>query len=208
MLFLAGYDGLDTHHTSKQPFPCEGIDRCSYCKRRQGIIWKGYAPVLAWDATKSLWHPFVLEITESLEEELRGRDLRGEVWHLFREGKGKNNDPLTGLFAERKTGRVVIEPFDIVPVLLRLYHVSSLRLGRPNTMPAKLVLPAIAGDAPALPPGASPATEAKPDPAKVQSFRELRQQAEEAARRRAGGQTRPTGEVNGNGKDHEANGKR
>jgi hypothetical protein len=208
VLFLSGYDGLDTHHTREQPVPCEGPGVCSYCKRKVGIIWKGYAPVLAWDQVRGLWHPFVLEITEALEELLRGRELRGEVWHLFREGKGKRNDLLTGLFAERKTGSIVIEPFDYLNVLLRCYHVSSLRMGRPNTMPARVVLPALAGEAPALPPGVPGPQEQEPNEAKRKTFRELIDEQRQANSNRSTASGSSTNRNGSTQSTHEGNGQR
>jgi hypothetical protein len=186
VLFLSGYRGMDSHRVGKGTEPCPGPSECGHCKRRQGIIWKGYAPVLAWDQVRELWHPFVIELTESIEEELRGRQLRGEVWSLWREGKGKNNDPVTGLFLERKQGSVVIEPFDIVSVLLRMYHVSSIRLDRPNTMPGKLVLPAIAGDAPKLPEDVAKMIEPQKEEEQKQRFASMRREYDERGRRSAG----------------------
>jgi hypothetical protein len=183
-LFLAGYQGLDTHRKGRDTIPCDGPGECSHCKHKSGIIWKGYAPIHAWDQTSRLWHPFVLELTESLEEELRGRDLRGEVWSLWRCGKGLPNDPVTGLFAERRRENDVSPAFDIVPVLLRMYHVSSLRLGRPNSMPPKICLEAVAAPAPKLPDGVAELVEPQASEEKKKSFAEMRREHDEKMRRR------------------------
>jgi hypothetical protein len=201
-LFLAGYQGLDTHRKSGETIPCPGREECKECRNRAGIIWKGYAPVHVWDSVSRLWHPFVLELTESLEEELRPRDLVGEVWRLARIGPGHKNDPVTGEFIERREGNKVPAAFDIVPVLLRMYHVSSIRLGRPNSLPPKVCLEAVAGDAPKLPEGEEDTSTPQATEEVRRTMRDMQKEWDEK-RRRSQQQTDQGSESNGK---HETNG--
>lgn len=171
--FLAGYQGLDTHWRSGRTIPCPGPDECLSSMHKSGIIWKGYAPVEAWEELGRLWVPFVLEVTESLEEQLRGRDLRGEVWTLFRVQKNGRTDPVAGIYCERLAEGKLSPAFDVKPVLLRLFHVSELRLGRANPLPPKIMLEAVAGDAPNLPAELVEMSTPQNDPEKVKAAADL-----------------------------------
>ncbi len=149
--FLSGYGGILTHYAGKVPTWCAGPGVCPATEHKKKLIWKGYAPVHSWLKSAGQWQPDVLEITERLEEVLRGRDLRGEVWLLERRGEGHKSDPLFGAFCSRADLSEIGPTFDPLPVVQRLYHAPALQFGAANPMPPKVLLPNVAGVAPVLP---------------------------------------------------------
>jgi hypothetical protein len=104
-----------------------------------------------WRKDLRLWQPDVLEVTERLEEQIRGRELRGEVWSLSRQGDGSKNDAVVGEFCQRFPAEKVAPCFEILSVVQRCYHCPDLRFGATNPLPAPVVLPMVEGEAPALP---------------------------------------------------------
>lgn len=175
--FLDKLSGLLTHHNGKKPFDCKGEGKCPAGLHRLRLIYKGYSPVELWDPAQQLWIPTVLEVTEHLEEMLRARSLRGEVWLLSRGENAKPNSPVKGLFCERQLSAKVSKPFDMLPVLLRLYHTDSLLLGASNPLPPKVMLQPVQGEAPNLPEEILPQEEAKATPEELAWFREQMKQA-------------------------------
>jgi len=149
--FLADLQGLHTHWNGKRTVPCDGEGDCPASLHRTRIIFKAYAPAELWKPAERHWLPGVLEATEALEEQLRGRHLRGEVWMLKRGGDGRKSDPVFGVYSETFAEERLRPAFDIRPVLLRFYHVSHLVLGVENLLPAKLLLDPSHGDQPKLP---------------------------------------------------------
>lgn len=149
--FLAGYQGILTHYSRSGPVWCPGPGECPSTVHKGKLIWKGYAAVQQWLRAGRQWQPDVLEITERLEEVLRGRDLRGEVWLLERKGAGHPSDPLFGAFCSRADLVELGPSFDPLPVVQRVYHSTALRFGAPNPMPPKILLPNVTGSAPVLP---------------------------------------------------------
>lgn len=149
--FLGDILGLDTHWKSGRTVPCAGEDECPSSLHRLGVIWRGYAAVEMWIGSKSHWQPSALEVTEALEERLRGRELRGETWSLHRtEIKGKSS-PVVGIFCEKGEPNELREAFELEPILRRLFHVARLNLGRRNPLPPRVMLEPVPGKAPRLP---------------------------------------------------------
>lgn len=149
--FLGPVLGLDTHWKAGRSIPCPGWEDCPSGIHKLGIIWRGYAAAEAWDPGKRHWKPFVLEVTEALEERLRDRDLRGETWAIHRTEEKGRSSPVVGVFCERLPAEELRQAFDIEPVLRRLFHCSALKLGTRNPLPAKVLLEPVAGKAPTLP---------------------------------------------------------
>lgn len=158
--FLGPYLGAIFHWHANRSWPCPGPAECPNTIHRARSVWKGFAPAERWCETSRLWFPGVQGVTEALEELLRGRTLRGEVWLLTRIQEGRKAGPLRGVYCERQQEGVLSPCWDILPVLLRLLHVDKLLLGVPNPMPAKLVIEPTAGPAPHLPPELLPAPQA------------------------------------------------
>jgi len=149
--FLADVVGLDTHWKSGRTIPCPGVEECAPTVHRLGVIWRGYSPVEAWEASKGVWRPWVLEVTEALEERLRGRFLRGETWSLHRTEQKGRTSAVIGVYCEKTAPDEVRPAFEVEPVLRRIFHCGSLRLGTRNPLPPKIMLEALPGKAPTLP---------------------------------------------------------
>jgi hypothetical protein len=179
VLFLSAVRGLITHWSAKQSFACPGDDRCAPAIHRCRSLWKGYAAVECWQFDVSAWIPAVLEVTENLEEQLRGMRLRGQVWSLERSGTKKKGDPVNGLFLETRKAELVSPAFDIVPALQRLYHTSELKLDVPNPTPSQLLLPPVLRPGPTLP---EPPAERIPSAATEEQLAEIRKLAGRAGR--------------------------
>jgi len=145
--FLAdGLLGLLTHWDKRQSRPCLGKE-CPTGLHQQPSYWKGYAPVLVWQARSKNWLPTVLEVTEHLELDLRGRRLRGEEWKLTRdEQTGKHKTPVMGEHIQ--TLEKVPSAFEIKPCLIHLYHSTDLVFGAKNKLPARSMIEATEGPPP------------------------------------------------------------
>lgn len=146
--FLAGYAGCLLHFHGKHYHPCLGPVDCPLVLHKAKSLWRGWAPILHWEELTQLWWPMVLEITESLEEALRGRQLRGESWALTRPRTKAVGSPVLGIYLERVNAAELPKPFDIRPILQRVYHSPGIELGTPNPMPPKTVLGPIEGPLP------------------------------------------------------------
>lgn len=142
------YGGCMTHYTSKQSKYCPGDDStCSY--HRIQPTWKGYAPCIAWDAKQKLWLPFVLELTCSLELDMRDRFARGQEWRIYREEVPKKKEPpYIGELIGEVDGAELPDAFEIEPVLCNMYNISSINLDVPNPMPARVFVAPIAAAEP------------------------------------------------------------
>jgi hypothetical protein len=104
-----------------------------------------------WNAAKNVWTPWVLEMTESLEVDLRSIVRRGQVWEIWRNPLGKKSTPVEAKLLEEDRDPKRIPPvFDIVPVLRGLYHLTQIDLTHKNPMPPRTLVADIAGDGPAV----------------------------------------------------------
>lgn len=154
--FLGPLYGLHTHWHAGRSVPCPGPVTCPPPIHKAGVISKFYAAVESWSVKDKLWKPWCLEATEALEEQLRGRELTGEVWCLERREAKKSAGELVGTYCETQKLGTYPPEFDFEPVLLRLYRVATLNLGVPSLIPAKLTLKASEGPEPQLPPHLRP----------------------------------------------------
>ena len=194
--FLGPILGLDTHWKNGTK-PCPGEDECPPTIHRLGIIWRGYAPVESWENSRQVWRPWVLEVTEALEETLRGRQLRGETWLLERTREKGRTAAVIGVYCEAMLPDDVRPGFDVEPVLRRIFHCGKLRLGTRNPVPAKVMLEVMPGKPPVL-----PGEQAQPE--RVEEDNEKRQQALELMRKfyKRHGMTSPNGQESKNGQVH------
>jgi hypothetical protein len=114
------------------------------------------------------WDPWVLQITSNLEFRLRGRELRGERWNLWRDpGRGKTGE-VCGEYLDRVAVEKLPPSFSIVTPLQRTLATVQLFLGAPNPIPVPLILDLFKVDLPAI--AASQDTEVKT--ADVGAFKE------------------------------------
>jgi len=170
--FLGDLLGLNTHWTGKRTVPCDGEGTCQQALHRLRLIFKAYAPVEKWVPANQHWLPGVLEATEHLEEQLRSRQLRGEVWNLSRGKTGGKSDPVVGVYSETFNEERLRPAFDILPVLLRFYHVPTLVLGVQNRLTPKVLLEPTHGDQPKLPFCLEPDAPPMPDEKELKRMRE------------------------------------
>jgi hypothetical protein len=148
--FLDAIRGLPTHFYSGRSVPCQGQE-CLPAAHKGRQVWKFYGPGEVWEPGPKLWRPWVLEITENLEEQLRGLQLRGQVWALERSGKTPKKSVVTGMYCETLDERSVPRPFDVESVLMRFFRVATLNLGLPSPIPPRLLLSPREGKEPQLP---------------------------------------------------------
>lgn len=138
----ACYRGLNTHFIKGQGSQyCRG-ENCPNAWHKEKKVWKGYLAGETHNFTAERWEPGVLEITESLELDLRDIYCRGQVWEIKRGVKvGKTNPPLSGRFHEQLNEKHLPPAFDYMPVLLHIYRVFPLDLTAKNPMPPRVLVP-------------------------------------------------------------------
>lgn len=183
--FLGPVQGLLLHWHGGRSVPCQGTGDCPPTVHRSRTLWRGYGAVEGWDEAWSKWRPAVLEVTEGLEEYLRGRTLRGEVWQLVRDGALGKRAPVEGAYCETQEDQAVSPWFDPLPVLQRFYHTTSIVLGALNPLPPRTSLPAVSGPAPNLPVGLRPAPAEEMSPQRHRRMKDMVEE-QEMERRRAG----------------------
>lgn len=151
IMFLADtYGGCFTHYKKKSHY-CKGNDCPAWLHNCGDTTWKGYAPVVIWNAARNVWMPWVLEMTESLELDLREIVRRGQIWEIWRDPLGKKSTPVEGkLIEDDRDPKRVPPAFDIVPVLRGLYHLAQIDLTHKNPMPPRTLVSDIADDGPAI----------------------------------------------------------
>jgi hypothetical protein len=152
------YKGLFTHYVKRRSQYCEGRE-CNCQHSRIPRIWKGYLAAEQYQQKGNLWLPRILEVTEYLELDFRGRYKRGQVWQIQRnqEKKGETN-PVTGVLQEERDERTFPQPHAILDTLRHLYHDSGLQLICDNPMPGRTYVQASQGDPPRGLVGEQPAT--------------------------------------------------
>jgi hypothetical protein len=138
--FAGPYRGLMMHWRQGGSVPCLPEPDCPQATHKSGSTWKAYAPCRQWDHAIGCWIPFALEITEALEETLRGRDLRGEVWRLSRARKKKKPGAVQGVLEERRDDPSLMVAFDVRQVIERRYHCGPLLWDIPNPVHPKLTV--------------------------------------------------------------------
>jgi hypothetical protein len=149
--FLGPLWGVNLHWHGGRSHACCGPNDCPPAIHRARMTWRGYACVEGLNGQTRKWHPALLEITESLEEFLRGRALRGECWYLFREGEGKKTAAVIGKQLEANPHWILREAFPMEPILRRLYRLNALPPHVDNPLPGRVILCESDGEAPAMP---------------------------------------------------------
>jgi hypothetical protein len=149
--FLGPYRGLITHYVRKRSLVCPGASLCPPADHKLRSVWRGYAAVEEWIPAAKVWRAALLEVTESAEEFLRGRSLRGEIWLFERTGQSQEKSAVKAVFCEMVDPQTLRDPFNVDNVLKRFYRVASLPPDGPNPLPSRIVVPDSPGDAPQLP---------------------------------------------------------
>jgi hypothetical protein len=196
--FAGSIEGLLSHWAQGKSWGCCGPDKCPPPLHKSRTVWKGYVPVRVWQKEHATWAPAVLEVTEHLEEMLRGRDLIGECWLLSRESAGKKNGPVGGMLIERRDDPTLRLGFAILAPLQRLFHCLELDLGCPNPLPASLLLPTSSAPGPNLPAEACPREPAPATQEQIETLKQLTGFGKAGAMRNAFKKIEPSA----NGRDH------
>lgn len=184
--FLGKLQGLITHFSKRTGSVwCPGPEECPTATHRLGPDFKAYAPVEVWLEKEQVWRPRVLEATANLEQYLRGRRLRGEVWSLARRNEKNPKLPadkysaVVGAFCERIDDDQLSPEFAIEPVLKRFFGEPRLVLGAVNPMPDKLRLADVKAQPPNIPKDLLPPPPPEEDPAEREhmekAYREFRE---------------------------------
>jgi hypothetical protein len=159
--FLGPIRGLPTHYFQRHTVPCRGDKECPPGPHKQRAVWKYYGAVEAWINDAACWRPAVIEATEHLEEVLHGRELRGEIWMLTRDGTSSKRSVMSGTFCQRLSDAQLSLEFDVEPILLRFFRVERLLLGLPSPVPPRVFLSDVPGKPPVIPEDLRPPTPAE-----------------------------------------------
>jgi hypothetical protein len=171
--FLGPLRGLLTHWQKGHSVPCDGAEQCPTSLHRSGTFFKAYAPCEEWIPHLGRWRPIVLEATANLEEYLRGRTLRGEVWMLSREKEADRQSPVAAAYLESLPDGKTSLAFDIKPVLLRLYNRTDLVLDVANPTPSRIILPEVVAPPPSIPADLQPPPPIEEDPDQREKLRKI-----------------------------------
>lgn len=173
--FLTPLDGVMTHYTREGTCPCPGEDRCPAAVHRIRPIYRGYAGVVCHVPGTDQWAPEVLEVSEHLEEVLRGRFLPGEVWALSRKTGKRRARPCVGRYLETRPIDGVFDAWDFHPVVCRMYHTDDICWGALNPVAPRIVVQMRAAPPPA---GLQqPATKPAETPPTTEQYRRVRELA-------------------------------
>jgi hypothetical protein len=182
--FLGVITGMLEHWPGRTSVPCRGVHLCDPATHRKKTVWKGFCPVECWDVQQKCWIPFVLEVTENLEELLAGQTLRGMVWSLFVAQSGKKHPAIEGVPMEQAAATPLRNAFDVRPIVERIKHWPGIEWDVPNPVPRRVLLEAVYGDAPQE---LFQEKQEEPRKASADDFRRLRE-----ASKRLSSEQRPT----------------
>ena len=144
------YGGLFTHWYRGRSVYCPGVE-CASVVHKISRIWKGYAAVEIYVEQRKKWMPWVLEISEHLELDLRNRFERGQVWEIFRDVPTNHKaQPVQGKLHEQRDASTFPAAFDVRPVLMHLYHIPAVDLSHKNPMPPRVIVEESDGAPPAI----------------------------------------------------------
>lgn len=141
--------GLLSHWKGRQSFAC--LSPCPASLHSIPPQWKGYLAVEVWDEPKGPWYPWVLEVTEACELDMRHKVRRGQVWLVSRalEPTGKRA-PVTATLTEEHKPETVSLAFGMLPVIWSVYHDTRVELTLPSPMPDRVWVQAVAAPPPAV----------------------------------------------------------
>jgi len=138
--------GVMTHWASRSVY-CPG-NECPVHLHRQDAVWKGYVACDVWDERLGLYVPHCLEVTESLELDMRSSYQRGQIWELTRAPDVKKKHfPVVGKLVEELDPRLVPGAFDMLNALRWLYH-APVNPCIPSPLPDRTMIQAAAGKPP------------------------------------------------------------
>lgn len=143
--------GYMTHWRNNATRVCRGVQQCEPALHRIDQIWYGYLAIERWDDQSQLWIPHVLQVTESLELDLRKKLERGQYWELSMVAVKKKGNPTRGQLIGRCDEEELPLPFDVLQVLRSIFHCPDLQPPAiANPTPGRIALKPSTG---APPPG-------------------------------------------------------
>jgi hypothetical protein len=105
------------------------------------LQWKGYFPAEVYERESASWIPWVFELTEASEVDVRGRFARGQCWFFVREKRpGRGGSPVVARFGKQLDTELLRPAFDIWPVLRTVYGVQTFDLLIANPTPDRVFL--------------------------------------------------------------------
>lgn len=142
------YTGLFTHYHHKRSVYCPGA-QCTCPLGKVDRTWKGYCAVEVGKAGSPIWMPYCLEITESLELDFRHVFARGQVWEIFRTAKIDGKQPAyQGRLHDTLPAAKLRQPFNIMPVIMALYHRQDIDLAYASPIPDRVFVELSEDEAP------------------------------------------------------------
>lgn len=138
--FLATYCGTFCHFVKRgvRPAPCMG-DECPTALHKSRKTWKGYAPALLWRGGEYQdWTACVFEITETLNEALEDLHLRGSEWLIERKLGDTGKMEVCGEFRNEVPESELLPPFDVFPMVSRMYGYLPMQWGVKCHIPKRL----------------------------------------------------------------------
>lgn len=202
IVFVGSLDGCLSHWAQGRSWLCPGPELCPRALHAGKTLFKAFASVRIWAQSSGSWRPAVLEVTEHLEEQLRGRALPGEEWMLTRAGRGHKSDPVSGCLLGRREEPDLLVRFDHRPAVYRMYHTDQVRWGLCNPLQPRMHLPAIEAAGPTLPMVLEPAEAAGPSAEQLARIRELARGGGAKPRPRPSPATTPATTPSSNGRAH------
>jgi hypothetical protein len=118
--------GYMTHWRHGATRVCVGPHDCEPALHRIDAIWYGYLAVERWDEEMHLWVPHVLQVTESLELDMRKKLARGQYWELSMVATRAKGNPTRGQLIGLVQDELPM-PFDVLPVLRTMFHRADLQ---------------------------------------------------------------------------------
>jgi hypothetical protein len=142
--------GMWTHWSGRSTVACkQHFDSCTWCKKEK--VWKGYLPIEIWMPIAKVWIPWVLEMSERLEQDFRGLLERGQTWEIFRHAPtSKHKAPQQAKLHESHDPKTLPPAFDITPVLLNLFHLGKLPPHIKNPLPQRVLMQPSSGEGPSI----------------------------------------------------------
>jgi hypothetical protein len=114
------------------------------------VRYYAYAPGRAYTPSTGLWKAQVLQITAALEQTLRGRVLRGEIWALARQQHKLGRGQMTGRYLGQAPPEQLHPAFDVTPTLQLAFGEVYFPLDSPNPFPDRLIVEDVAMEVPDL----------------------------------------------------------
>ena len=111
-------------------------------KEGKPVIWKGYLSAVQYHRDIKKWVPVVLEVTERLEQDLRGRVARGQLWKISRGPKdGNKRIPLRGVMGQQQRPEMTPVAIDVYPKLRNdIFRNQEVTLDQENPLPDLVVV--------------------------------------------------------------------